>query len=172
MTVPTVTITHYWSNSACGWEPHIKGTTYSEVSGGTDYDITGSVDPLATDLQVKLVGGTTVEESRHEEARLTACSSLYRIIIIVYAPTFLNPYYDNVGDPSIKITDKANIMADHIGCVKGREGSTVRGSMIIRGLPFRQHSRERTSYLEFERTRYDSFRPHLILLGGGDRWAI
>eukprot|EP00965_Chrysotila_dentata_P258267 6213166-Pleurochrysis_carterae.AAC.1 len=23
-TVPTVNTTHYWSNSACGWEPHIK----------------------------------------------------------------------------------------------------------------------------------------------------
>eukprot|EP00965_Chrysotila_dentata_P230187 6197624-Pleurochrysis_carterae.AAC.1 len=27
MTVPTVNIMHYRSNSACGWEPHIKGTT-------------------------------------------------------------------------------------------------------------------------------------------------
>eukprot|EP00965_Chrysotila_dentata_P255679 6212308-Pleurochrysis_carterae.AAC.2 len=27
MTVPTVTITYYWSNSACGGEPYMKGTT-------------------------------------------------------------------------------------------------------------------------------------------------
>eukprot|EP00965_Chrysotila_dentata_P113820 3762395-Pleurochrysis_carterae.AAC.1 len=64
------------------------------------------------------------------------------------------------------------IMARQIGCVEGGEGSTVQWISNYGDLLFRQHSHERTSYLEFERNRYESFRSHPIFFGGGDGGAI
>eukprot|EP00965_Chrysotila_dentata_P231460 6198376-Pleurochrysis_carterae.AAC.1 len=69
------------------------------------------------------------------------------------------PYYDDTGDPLISIINKA-IMADHIGCVNKRKGSTVDRS-LVKGVYYSVSIHMGVpSYIKFERTRYESFRLH------------